>query len=192
MALTVHGSGCGQTLAVITCIVKKSKGRRDEKGPHLHFEDHPTEDDMDMCIKFNLTGFLRIEKGLKLWSLRPFLIPVSMTQFRKFYFGLALGYLLCNWLSEFISPSGLYKQKLLIETIVLVINMGFLLLYSQYENAGIKIALIFSQLLAAGLYGFFTIRMFFTEFSILSFILYDLFLFFNITFFNQLVFKKSL
>jgi hypothetical protein len=115
-----------------------------------------------------------------------------MTQFRKLYFGLALGYLLCNWLIEFISQAGPFKQKLLIETIVLVINMGFLLLYTRYENTWTKIALILSQLLAAGLYGFFTIRMFFTEFSILSFILYDLFLFFNMTFFNQLVFKKSL
>jgi hypothetical protein len=147
--------------------------------------------------KFNLTGFLRIKKGLKLWSLRPFLIPVSMTQFRKYYFGLALGYLLCNWLIQFTAYTGLqlentYTQKLIVETIVLVINMGFLLLYARYENISIKVALILSQLLAAGLYGFFTIRMFFTEFSILSFILYDLFLFFNMTFFNQLVFKKSL
>lgn len=147
---------------------------------------------MDMCIKFNLTGFLRIKKGLKLWSLRPFLIPIPMTEFRKYYFGLALGYLLCNWLIEFISHTGPYKQKLLIETLVLVINMFFLLLYAWHENTWIKVALILSQLMAAGLYGFFTIRMFFTEFSILSFILYDLFLFFNMTFFNQLVFKKSL
>lgn len=127
-----------------------------------------------------------------MWSLRPFLIPVSMTQFRKYYVGLALGYLLCNWLIEFFSHTGPYKQQLLIETIVLAINMVFLLLYTRYENPLIKRALILSQLLAAGLYGFFTIRMFFTEFSILSFVLYDLFLFFNITFFNQLVFKKSL
>jgi len=120
-----------------------------------------------------------------------------MTQFRKYYFGLALGYLLCNWLIQFTAYTGLqlentYTQKLIVETIVLVINMGFLLLYARYENISIKVALILSQLLAAGLYGFFTIRMFFTEFSILSFILYDLFLFFNMTFFNQLVFKKSL
>lgn len=115
-----------------------------------------------------------------------------MKQFRKFYFGLALSYLLCYWLIEFFSHTGPYGQKLLIETIVLAINMSFLLLYDRYENSWIKVALILSQLLAAGLYGFFTIRMFFTEFSILSFILYDLFLFFNMTFFNQLVFKKTL
>ncbi|SIO39511.1 hypothetical protein [Chitinophaga niabensis] len=115
-----------------------------------------------------------------------------MTQFRKYYFGLALGYLLCNWLIELFFHTGPYQQKLLIETIVLVVNMGFLLLYIRNENTWIKVALILSQLLAAGLYGFFTIRMFFTEFSILSFILYDLFLFFNMTFFNQIVFKKSL
>ena len=127
-----------------------------------------------------------------MWSLRPFLIPVPMTEFRKYYFGLALAYLLCNWLIEFTSHTGPYKQKLLIETIVLVINMGFLLLYARNENTWTKTALVLSQLLAAGLYGFFTIRMFFTEFSLLSFIIYDVFLFCNMTFFNQLVFKKSL
>ncbi|WP_343305324.1 hypothetical protein AAHN97_27755 [Chitinophaga niabensis] len=120
-----------------------------------------------------------------------------MTEFRKYYFGLALGYLLFNWLIQFASHTGvrlenIYTQKLIVETIVLVINLVFLLLYALYENTWIKVAFILSQLLAAGLYGFFTIRMFFTEFSLLSFIIYDLFLFCNMMFFNQLVFKKSL
>lgn len=133
-----------------------------------------------------------MKKGLKLWSLRPFLIPVSMNQFRKFYFCIALAYLLFIWLPAFASPNSLQEQKLLIETAVLAINMGFLLLYTLYENSWTKTGVIFSLLLATGLYGFFTIRMLFTEFSVLSFILYDLLLFFNMTLFNQIVFKKFL
>ncbi|MRG47855.1 hypothetical protein GFS24_22220 [Chitinophaga sp. SYP-B3965] len=112
-----------------------------------------------------------------------------MNQFRNFYFGFALVYLIINWI--FHND----QQKLIIETVVLAINMGFLFLYTQYENTWTKVAVILSQLLAAGLYGFFTIQMVFsanTAFSMLSFVLYDLFLFFSMLFFNQIVFKKTL
>lgn len=133
-------------------------------------------------------------------ELKAFSYTCVMHHFRNYYFSLALGYLLVSWLLEFSSHSGphlgnIYTQKLIIETVVLVVNTGFLLLYMLYENNWIRIGTIITQLLAAGLYGFFTIQMLFsaiTDFILLHFVLYDLFLFFNLLFFNQIVFKKSL